>query len=485
MNDPLVTVILPVRNGEKLLPESIGSVLQQEYGPLELIIVDDGSSDGTARVAAEVADRVRYYYQPNSGPAAARNLGIREAKGEYIAFIDADDLWPEAKLRLQMNCFEAFPTVEIVQGLIRRIKLPGSIRGRIIGADIDFPFLYTNLGGMLIRRSVFDKIGYLDESLRFHEDTDFWLRAREAGVRILVQRRVALIYRIHGRNLTTGEDLSTTGFLKVLKKSIERRRESSGFVKPLRRLPFLPEPLQTAQAGNPRTTPQKSSRPPVSVVLSVGDHHAHVGRALESLRKQDYHPLELLVVGSRLDEVQVLVANQFEQVKWFENESLGRASQLNVAIKNCTGDLIAFLDADGEWSPGKLKTQVAYMHEHAAQEYVVGRTRHILQPGTKYPSELIDGLSFRKSLGDLLGTLIVRRSIFEQVGGFSTGLRGMEETDWLLRARDLGFPQGMLPEVLLYRFVQPDVQVDGVDQMRTALLKSVRASLHRKRGAHE
>jgi glycosyltransferase involved in cell wall biosynthesis len=243
MRNPLVSVILPVYNGGALLAQAIESVLEQDYRPVEIILVDDGSTDPTAQIAVEFAGQLRYFYQPNSGPAAARNLGIRMAQGEFIAFIDADDLWPAGKLRLQMRCFETFPTVEIVQGLINRVKLPNQVNGRLIGADIDFSFIYTNLGSMVMRRSVFEKIGYFEENLPFHEDTDFWLRAREAGLLILVQRKLALIYRIHGRNMTTGEDIETTGLLKIVRRSIARRR-ASGPVKDIGKLSFIPDLLE-------------------------------------------------------------------------------------------------------------------------------------------------------------------------------------------------------------------------------------------------
>lgn len=486
MSRPLVSVILPVYNGERLLAESIRSVLRQDYRPVELIIVDDGSVDATARVAAGFSDSVRYFHQSHAGPAAARNLGLRVAQGEYIAFIDADDLWPERKLRFQMNCFEAFPKVEIVQGLIRRIKLQGMVRWRIIGPDLDFPFVYSNLGSILVRRRVFKEIGVFDESLPFHEDTDFWLRAREAGIHILVQRKVSLIYRIHGQNLTTGENLKTVGFLNILRRSIVRRRNLAGVVREVGKLSFLPDDRK----GTSRTSQLRAwdgePLPPVSVVLSVSRQSVNPDRALESIRKQEYHPLELWIVGPRLDQVRQSMAESFDRAEWIEQEQEGLASQLNLAIEKSTGVFVAFLEGDGEWPPGKLKAQARYLLEHVEEEYLVGRTRHILQPEEKYPSELIDSLSLRKSLGDLLGTLIVRRSFFERVGGFKAGLQGMEETDWLLRAQDLGFPKRMLPEVCLYRFARSNSSLAGAEQMKSALLDSLRASVHRKRtvGTH-
>jgi len=336
---------------------------------------------------------------------------------------------------------------------------------------------------MVIRRSVFDRIGYFDEGLLFHEDTDFWLRAREAGIRILVQRKVSLIYRIHGRNLTTGEDIKTMGFLNILKRSIERRRKASGQVQAIPGLVFSPGPMNQPQPSDHLAKRGKRSWPAVSVILHVGANPANIGRALDSIRQQDYQPIEMLMVGSQLDRVQRLVSHRFDRIEWIEHESPDLASQLNTAIPKCSGELIAFLDADGEWTPGKMETQVAHLLEHPSEGYVVGRVRHIIQPGMKYPSDLIDSLLFRKSMGDLLDTLMIRRSTFEQVGEFRTALPGMEETDWVLRASDMGIHKTMLPDVFLFRFIRPDFHFVGMKQMRPSLLESVRASVHRKRNA--
>jgi glycosyltransferase involved in cell wall biosynthesis len=479
MGNPLVSVILPVYNGGVLMAEAIESVLEQDYRPIEIILVDDGSTDPTAQIAAEFAGQVRYFYQPNSGPAAARNLGIRMAQGEFIAFIDADDLWPPEKLRTQMSCFETFPTVEIVQGLINRIKLPNQVQGRLIGADIDFPFIYTNLGSMVMRRSVFEKIGYFEENLPFHEDTDFWLRAREARLLILVQRKLALIYRIHGHNMTTGEDIETTGLLNIIRRSIARRR-ASGLVKDIGKLSFIPDLLEKDPQSHGREKNDLTIRPPVSIILYANGNFSRIKQAIDSIYDQDYHPIELLVVGCPLDQVHGLIADTFTQVHSINGHS-DLASGLNAALKRSNGEIIAFLDAEGVWAPGKMKTQLAYLLEHPADRYVVGRTRNIILPDLKYPADLIDEFSLRKTLGDLLSTLTVRRSVVEQVGEFGSGLAGMEETDWLLRAKDKGFRQKMLPDVLLFRFIQPDSHVVGIDRMKAALLESVRSSVHRKR----
>src|SRR5690606_28366702 len=111
-----VSVIIPVYNGERYLAEAVHSILAQTVPTLEIIVVDDGSTDGTARVAQRFGDAVCYVYQPNRGPAAARNRGLERARGEIVAFLDADDLWREGKLACQCARLEADPTLDIVLG---------------------------------------------------------------------------------------------------------------------------------------------------------------------------------------------------------------------------------------------------------------------------------------------------------------------------------------------------------------------------------
>jgi glycosyltransferase involved in cell wall biosynthesis len=109
MNSPVISCIVPVFNAERYLRETLDSVMGQTYRPLEIIVADDGSTDATASVVAAYGDRVRYLLQPNGGPAAARNLGLRAVSGEFVAFIDQDDLWNPEKLARQMARFQAHP----------------------------------------------------------------------------------------------------------------------------------------------------------------------------------------------------------------------------------------------------------------------------------------------------------------------------------------------------------------------------------------
>jgi glycosyltransferase involved in cell wall biosynthesis len=234
---PLVSVVIPVFNGEAFLRDAIESVLTQKYSPLEIIIVDDGSIDGTETVARSFAETVRYLRQANKGPAAARNRGIEYAQGSLIAFTDADDVWPETKLELQLPYLISDPAIEIVMGQIQQVSLSGTVNGQTQAEESTEPAFSVNLGSAIIRRSVFERVGLFDETMRYSEDVDWFMRAREAGAVIVTIDAVTLFYRQHEQNMTRGKSTSELNVLKALKRSLDRRRERTGFASALPTFP--------------------------------------------------------------------------------------------------------------------------------------------------------------------------------------------------------------------------------------------------------
>jgi uncharacterized protein (DUF1919 family) len=224
-----VSVIIPVFNGERFLAGAVENVLKQNYEPLEIIIVDDGSTDGTALIASTFKDCVRYYYQSNRGPAAARNLGIKEAQGDVIAFLDVDDLWPINKLKHQTSCLAANPSVEIAQGLIRNMALdPSAPPDELIFEETTEPYKFINLGSAVYRRSVFEKVGLFDETLHDNEDVDWFFRAWENNVTKVVLDQVGLFYRRHDCNMSRHQDRCDLQLVRLFKKHLDRCRSRVG-----------------------------------------------------------------------------------------------------------------------------------------------------------------------------------------------------------------------------------------------------------------
>lgn len=223
---PFISVIMPVYNGEKLLTTSIESVLKQNHPSLELIIVDDGSTDNSKEIAKSFENHIKYLYQENQGAAAARNLGLENARGNIIGFLDADDLWPADILSRQLHHLED-AQVELVMGHTQCVREIETVGGKIEFENLADPLLAPLMGSYILRKSVFQKVGFFNSELRMSEDVDWFLKIREKGVKIATMPEVTLLYRRHQDNITNIKTWQDLNLLEVIKKSLNRRREQS------------------------------------------------------------------------------------------------------------------------------------------------------------------------------------------------------------------------------------------------------------------
>ena len=192
--NPTVSVVVPAYNAARHIAECLESIQKQNAEvPFEVIVVDDGSTDDTRERVARFPD-VRLLRQENAGPSAARNHGIREARGQYVAFLDSDDLWTPDKLRVQMAVFEAHPEAALVFGDCRRFTDGGAMSETFFeesGYSAEFtgehglvaePYVrlfrgnYIPTGSVILRKSCLDETGMFDERRRYVEDLELWLR---------------------------------------------------------------------------------------------------------------------------------------------------------------------------------------------------------------------------------------------------------------------------------------------------------------------
>lgn len=220
-----ITVIVPAYNASEFLGDALSCIENQNCPNLEVVVVDDGSSDDPARVVSKFPD-VRYIPQDNQGPAAARNHGLSVAQGDIIAFLDADDLWPANTLNVLLEHLASHPQTEIVLGRVQCMRSMAGSDGERRFEPFAEPCVAFNLGAALYRRSVFDKVGFFDPTMRSGEDIDWFMRAREAGIVIEVLEQVALFYRLHDQNMTLARGLTYAYLARALKKSIDRRRNA-------------------------------------------------------------------------------------------------------------------------------------------------------------------------------------------------------------------------------------------------------------------
>lgn len=225
-NSPLISVIVPVYNGASFLEDAINVIVSQNYPSIEIIVVDDGSTDNINDVLASLPMDVRYFRQANAGAAAARNRGIRDASGDLIAFLDVDDLWPEHNLDVLVERLRTNPDALVVHGYGQLMEYDTSSGGyEYVGNPREsFPFY---IGAGLYRRSAFECVGLFDPELTFAEDTDWFNRAKEANIGLLRVPEVTLLVRRHSQNMTNGKSLTELNTLRVFKKQIDRKRKEN------------------------------------------------------------------------------------------------------------------------------------------------------------------------------------------------------------------------------------------------------------------
>lgn len=211
---PRVSVIIPTYNSARFIAATIDSVLAQSYRDFEIIVVDDGSTDDTRRVLQPYLDRIRYIHQPNSERSVARNHALRHAAGEYVAFLDSDDLWAPEKLARQTAVLDAHPQVSLAFTRARYVDETGrpvSFCGQdfdgepgeeVTVADYTIPLLGGNVvagGGstVLARRNMLDAVGGFDLDLVQSEDWDMWLRLAGMGPFAYIPEALTS-YRVYG-----------------------------------------------------------------------------------------------------------------------------------------------------------------------------------------------------------------------------------------------------------------------------------------------
>src|SRR5262245_15868584 len=228
---PLVSVIIPVYNYDRYLAEAMESVLGQTYQRLEVIVVDDGSTDRSSEVANSFAARgVRYCHQVHAGIGAARNKGVELAQGDYVAFLDADDRWPLEKIERQLHAFESDPELEMVFGQALQLQNGPEWEAGVKNSKPSVTGMVPGMvaGTMLIKQADLFRVGKFKDDLTVGEFIDWYARAVELQVRSLVLPDLLLWRRIHDSNQGVRERQSVTDYARVLKASLDRRRAEGG-----------------------------------------------------------------------------------------------------------------------------------------------------------------------------------------------------------------------------------------------------------------
>jgi len=222
-----ISTITTVYNCENYIKEAIISIVQQNYQPMEIIIVDDGSTDNTKQEIKKLnLDNINYIYQRHQGIAIAMNHGIKNATGEYFAFLDADDMWSASKTTLQLKYLTENDSVDAVFGYVQNFYSPeimSEIASKIHCPPDPMPGFSSQ--SMLIKRSAFHKVGYFTETWQRGAFIDWYLRAQDLKLNIQLLPDVVVKRRLHKTNIGITAKNHQNDFVKILKVALDRRRK--------------------------------------------------------------------------------------------------------------------------------------------------------------------------------------------------------------------------------------------------------------------
>lgn len=238
-NDDLVSVVIPAYNVGWCIEKAIKSVLSQTYSHLEIIVVDDGSTDNIATVLQKYRNRIRIFTQSNAGLSNARNRGIRSATGDFVAFLDADDYWLPMKLERQVALLRERPEIGFCSTATRVERLDGTCLSEWHCPEIETSTLHTIFfrnsaiagsgSSVLVRRDILLTVGFFDESLKSLEDVDMWMRLAAITEYGCVPEPLCVISR-RSESMSKNLDIMRTSALSVMKKNrhlLDRHRRGS------------------------------------------------------------------------------------------------------------------------------------------------------------------------------------------------------------------------------------------------------------------
>lgn len=451
---PLVSVILPVYNGEKYIKDAIESVLFQDYDNLELIIVDDGSKDYSFMIVqdyikAQEHKKVVCIKQQNKGVSSARNRGVAAAKGDYIAFIDADDIWEKNKLSAQVDFLERNPQIGYVLSKHSLIlssgleKRPDWVRREQLESELA---AYVP-SALLVRNYVFQYVGEFDETIRISQDSDWFMRAQDFGIKRQVLDQNLLTKRVYENCLSS--DIS----------GIQR------------------ELLQAIKASSAR-----KSRPKISVIIPVYNGEKYLKEALRSVLSQTYKPYEIIVVDDgSTDATAEIVISFASLVKYVKQDNKGAASARNHGVRMAGGDFLAFLDADDIWAENKLEVQIKEAEKSGDDHIYFGMVEQFFSPDTTEDFQRKYRFENEVSSGFHPGTMLIKKSDFLEVGFFNTEYQTGEFIDWYGRATLKVFKPILINQVMMRRRIHEanhGIQKKGENHDYARIIK---AMIERKR----
>lgn len=450
-SEPLVSVVIAVRNGEAFLGRALTSIQAQTYPAVEIVVVDDGSSDETATVATDYGvDRV-VTCPTNLGVSTARNIGTAVASGELIVFHDADDEMVADKLERQVAALVADSTSDGVMTRQRVVVDEGAaLPPWLVRATdlLDEPSDFVI--STMFRVAALLRSGGFDPTYRTSEDIELLIRLTVAGSRIDRLTDVSLIRHIHGKNATYDDDAVSHDLLRAVAPLTRRR-----------------------------------AAPRVSVVIPVHDGAKYLGEALMSVRNQtgvDPSTVQIVVVDDGSTDGSAEVALRADVgATVVRQPRLGPGAARNHGVLLSRGRHLAFLDADDVWTPSRLAAQLALLDDGVdavfgqVEEFVDDAARGSGSADLRYPRAT--------AIARLPSALVIRREAFARAGMFTADRTAPDAALWYARAVDAGLTMADVDQVVVRRRLHGNNHSLRGAMAQSSYPKALKDILDRRRAA--
>lgn len=422
--NPEVSVIIPVFNCESYIGDAIESVLRQSYRKFEILVIDDGSTDRSAEIAASYPE-VRLFRKHHEGVASARNFGITKAEADLVAFLDADDLYSDDKLAKQTDYMAAHPECSIVFSDYRNFTDIPKDRMTDRQRAVLHEYVSQCLPAACIRKEVFSKFGLFDTSYPYAEDTEFFMRL--AINRINLSHRIGeVLYlrRVHEDNAT-------------LQHADAGRNEMYGI-------------LMDAVRNRRRKMKKTSDTPLISVIMPAWNAEAYIEEAIRSVRTDTPERVQIIVVDDGSDDATSRIAQEFG-CQVFRKGRGGAASARNLGLTHANGEMILFLDADDRLTEGAVDRLLSPMQEDSSVCAVFAKAVDFISPelGDEEAARLRPRTEPYE--GILPGCSLIRRKVFDTIGAFDSSLNSGETVEWMMKLRASGLPFMKIEDVTLER----------------------------------
>lgn len=384
---PQISIIIPVYNGANYLREAIDSALAQTYRNFEIIVVDDGSTDGgdTRQIAQSYGSRLTYLWQENGGCGAALNTGIAAMSGDYFSWLSHDDVYAPEKLSRQIEILAALPDKDtIIYGnydlINAKSKRYHSLRLETQGSpyQLDLPLYALTRGlingcGLLISKRLFEQYGTFDPALKTTQDYDLWFRLfRRAPIKFdastfVLSRvhdeqssRTQSVLKVEGNALWTRfvDDVTPEEAIAMYGSHHRYLARTADF---LEQTPYRDvAPLAREKAS------QVLAETLVTAVIPFKDRVEWTIEALESAQAQTHNALEIILVDDgTVEDIGAIasIVEADERIRYVRQEWQGTSAARNTGISMARGEYIAFLDSDDIWRADKIERQLRHMAE--------------------------------------------------------------------------------------------------------------------------